>query len=98
MLRVDVFHYQKVQVVVLIDVVGPNNIGVIQAAPLVLAVEAFERRGSGLGGRGLSRRPCAHELMFAQEHLAHAAGTEPFQHLVFAYCERLPFAKEKRSA
>ena len=95
---VDVFHDDKVQVVVLVDVVGSNDVRMVEGRDRSrFAVEPFERRRIlGLGRRQyLHGNLTAHELVFAEKHLAHAAGAEPLQHLVLADGEPLPFAEQK---
>ena len=83
---------------VLVDVVGADDVGMVEGGDGAgLAVEALQRGGIlGLGGRQhLDGHPAAHELVFAQVDAAHAAGAEAFQHLVLADGEALPLALEE---
>ena len=92
---VHVLHDDEMEVVVLVDVVGVNDVGVVHGGDGTgLPVEAFQRRRVGRlgGGQHLDRHPAAHELVLAQKHAAHAAGAEALQHLVLADGEAAPLA------
>lgn len=95
---VDEFHHQEMQVLILVDVIGMDNIRVIQRrhGPR-LAVEALEgRRVLGhRGGQDLNRHAPAHQPMLAQVHQPHAAGAEAVEDLVFADDEPPPLALQQ---
>ena len=95
---VDEFHHQEVQVAIFVDVVGTGNVRVVDRRHRAgLAVEPLEcglvlRLGHG---QNLEGYPPLHQLVFAQEHLPHAANAEPFEHLVFADEEAFPTTLEQ---
>ncbi len=95
---VHVLHDEEVQFLVLIDVVGADDVGMVEGGDgLRFAVEAFERGGVlGLGGRQhLDGHAAAHQLVFAEINAAHAAGAEALQHLILADVETAPLAQEE---
>src|SRR5258708_26501178 len=54
------------------------------------------RRIIGLGRRQyLNGHAAAHQLMFAEVDTAHASGTNPFEHFVFANGEAAPFTLQE---
>src|SRR5207245_51531 len=66
---VDIFHDEEVQLVVLIDVVGANDVGMVEGGDgASLAIETLQRRrifGLG-GGQHLDSDAATHQLVFAQ--------------------------------
>ena len=91
-------HDQEVQLLVLVDVVGADDVGMVEGGDGAgLAVEAFQRGGVvGLGGgQHLDGHPAAHQLVLAEVNAAHAAGAEAFEHLVAADGEAAPLALEE---
>src|SRR5258706_1544028 len=79
---VDVLHDQEVKLVVLVDVVSADDVGMIQSSDSArLAVKAFQRgRVLRLGGRqDFDGNSPPHELVFTKVNTSHAAGAHAFQ-------------------
>ncbi len=86
------------QLLVLVDVVGADDVGMIEGGDGAgFAVEAFQSGGIfGLGGgQHLDGHPAAHQLVLAQVDAAHAAGAEPLEHLVLADGEASPLPEKE---
>jgi hypothetical protein len=95
---VHVLHDEEVEVLVLVDVVGADDVRVVHGGDGAgLAVEPLEAgRVVGLGGREhLDGDPPPHHLVLAEEHLGHAPGPELLEHLVLADREPLVLALEE---
>jgi hypothetical protein len=95
---VHVVHDDEVQVPVLVDVVGADDVRVFEAAGRPrLAVEPPERRRLFRLRRGqnFDRHPPLHEHVLAQEHLPHAADPDPLQELELADREPAPLAQQE---
>ena len=94
---VHIFHDQKVQLAVLVDVVSTDNIGVVQGGNcLGLLVEPVEEPtafGQG-NGQNLNGHSPAQRLVLGQVNDAHAAEPQPFQNLIFANVETAPAAAQ----
>ena len=95
---VHVVHDQEVQPAVLVDVVGLDEVGMVQNAGRPrLAVKASQRRRVAClaGGQHLDGNPPADLHVLAQVHRAHAARAEAFENLVLADGEAAPLALEE---
>ena len=95
---VHIFHHQKVQLVVLIDVISANDVGMIQSRDGAgFPIETFERRRvlGFSGGQDLDGGATAHELVLAQIDTAHAALAKALHHFVLADREAPPAALKK---
>src|SRR6266849_2669951 len=95
---VHVFHDEKVKVLVLIDVVGADNIWMVQGCDSSsFAVKALQSGGIiRLRGRqDLHSGPAAHELVFTKKDAAHAPCADPFENLVITDSEAAPFTLEE---
>src|SRR5260370_5929864 len=95
---VHIFHHQEVQFVVLMDVIGANDIGMIQSRDGAgFPIETFERRRvlGFSGGQDLDGGATAHELVLAQIDTAHAALAKALHHFVLADREAPPAALKK---
>ncbi len=92
---VDVLHDEEVQLLILINVVCVDDVGMIEGGDGPrLAVEAFEGRlvvRLG-GGQDFDGDPATHQLVLAQVNASHAAGAELFEDFVLANGEPSPFA------
>src|SRR5262245_11111862 len=90
----DEFHHQKVQVALVVDVVGMHDVLVLKlpGGPR-LAVETFEGRAIPLElveRQHLQSDQPPHEDMLAQVNRPHAADAEDFQQFVLARNEKAP--------
>jgi hypothetical protein len=83
------------QVDILIDIVGANNIDVVKGGDNArLTMKPFQRRsviGFG-GGQDFDRHTPPHELVFTEVNTAHASRADAFQDLIFTNSEAAPFA------
>src|SRR5262249_2838852 len=95
---VHILNDEKMQVAVLVNVMGANDVRVIEGGRRPgLAVEPAERRGL-LGLRGwehLDGHPPAHVHMLAQKHLPHSAESDPLEELVLADRKPAPFPEHE---
>src|SRR5262249_25017197 len=93
------FQNDKVQLGVVIDIVGTDDVGMVKGGNGAgLEIEAFQ--GCRIVGHGewqyLESDTAAHALVFAQVDAAHAAGAELLQEFVFAAdVEAAPLAAEE---
>ena len=83
----DVLHHQVMDVAVVVDVVGPDDIAVIQGGGgLGLAMEAGQigRVFDAMLGQDLDRPASLHEHVLGQVDAAHAAGAQVVEELVLS--------------
>ena len=88
---VDKFEDEEMQLAFVIDVVGPDDVGMIQPGNgPSFAIETSHRcRIFGLGHRQhLERDPAAHEYVFTKINLAHAAGPKAIEQPILAADEK----------
>ncbi len=94
----DVFHHQVVGRPLVVDVVGADNVAVVEGrCGLRLAVEPFEVRGvvHPVLREHLDGHPPLHEDMFGEVDAAHPSGTEVVEQLVVLEIETLVPAFQK---
>ena len=94
---VDELHDEEMEILVLVDVVGADEIRVVHRSNGPgFAVEPRQRRFVGRlrHRQDLHGDFSLHEFVFAKEHLAHPADAEPLKDFVLPDEESLPLALE----
>ena len=93
-------HYEEVDAVGLVGIVGGHDVGVAQLGrSFHFSLEPSDRRGI-LGDRRrqhLDRHHTLHAAMFGLKHLAHAAHPDPIEDGVVAEEERFRLAGQQRA-
>ena len=95
---VHVLHDQKVQLAVLVDVMGADDVRMVERSDrLSFLIEPVQEPAafSQRNGQDLDRDAAAQGLVLCQIDDAHASKSQPFQNLVFANGKAAPFAAKK---